>query len=526
MLRRRRSKIALGIVAALLVALVWVAWPGKSTFTVSPETTYVTGPLDKDGYVDYVTALNERLSQGVAPENNANVLIWQALGPRPEGSDPMPEEYWKWLGIAPPPEGGEYFIVFVDYLKKRRAVKLNDERARFDERLDRAGKSPWTPKEEPEISVWLQRNEKALAIVIEATQRPEFYHPLVPSRTGDWSSGLLGASLANVQSCRELARALCCRAMLRVSDGKFELAWQDLLACHRLGRQVARRGPLIQALTGLAIEGRASAADLAFLSRAKFTSNQAMARLQDLQKLPPIPSVADCIDLTERLTRLNAVMIFVRHGRLGIEYLERLDRIHDTEPPTGNEFIANLFTLSVDCDAAMKRVNHSYNRGAAAIRLTDRAARQRELASVNDEIHNVLYEIADLRIGEHIFIGAKRRGDMIGGLLIRAMHAGFDTISAASERQEQRLRNVYLAFALAAYRADHQRYPAKLDELAPKYIDAIPDDLFSGKPLIYKLDGAGYLLYSVGPNGVDEAGRGSDDEPRGDDLSIRMPAKK
>ena len=43
-------------------------------FTISKETTYVTGPLDKYGYIDYETALNERMSKGVTRETNANVL--------------------------------------------------------------------------------------------------------------------------------------------------------------------------------------------------------------------------------------------------------------------------------------------------------------------------------------------------------------------------------------------------------------------------------------------------------------------
>jgi hypothetical protein len=33
----------------------------------------------------------------------------------------------------------------------------------------------------------------------------------------------------------------------------------------------------------------------------------------------------------------------------------------------------------------------------------------------------------------------------------------------------------------------------------------------------------GYLLYSVGPNGEDEDGRGPDDTPPGDDLSLGVP---
>jgi hypothetical protein len=59
--------------------------------------------------------------------------------------------------------------------------------------------------------------------------------------------------------------------------------------------------------------------------------------------------------------------------------------------------------------------------------------------------------------------------------------------------------------------------------LTPKYLAQVPRDLFSGKPLIYRPAGNGYLLYSVGVNGKDEGGRSSDDEPAGDDLSVRMP---
>src|SRR5438552_13847534 len=113
----RRWKLLLGIATTFfLAALVYAAWPGSSTFTVSPETTYVTGPLDKDGYVDYVTALNERLSKEINPDNNANVLIWKAVGPHAEGAT-MPKEYWKWLGTDPPPDEGDYFVGYVTFVK-------------------------------------------------------------------------------------------------------------------------------------------------------------------------------------------------------------------------------------------------------------------------------------------------------------------------------------------------------------------------------------------------------------------------
>jgi hypothetical protein len=80
-----------------------------------------------------------------------------------------------------------------------------------------------------------------------------------------------------------------------------------------------------------------------------------------------------------------------------------------------------------------------------------------------------------------------------------------------------------VAFALAAYRREHGRYPEKLDALAPQYLATIPGDLFSGKALIYRSAANGYLFYSVGINGKDDGGRGYDDDPPGDDLNVRMP---
>src|SRR5690349_12610174 len=57
----------------------------KPKFTIAKETTFVTGPVDKEGYIDYIAALNERLRKGVTPENNVVVLLWKALGPHPQG---------------------------------------------------------------------------------------------------------------------------------------------------------------------------------------------------------------------------------------------------------------------------------------------------------------------------------------------------------------------------------------------------------------------------------------------------------
>lgn len=68
-----------------------------------------------------------------------------------------------------------------------------------------------------------------------------------------------------------------------------------------------------------------------------------------------------------------------------------------------------------------------------------------------------------------------------------------------------------IMLALEVYRAEQGQYPADLEALAPGYLPAIPEDRIAGQPLRYKPlkedeAGRGYLLYSVGLDGQDDAG--------------------
>ena len=55
-----------------------------------------------------------------------------------------------------------------------------------------------------------------------------------------------------------------------------------------------------------------------------------------------------------------------------------------------------------------------------------------------------------------------------------------------------------LAFALALFHAENSAYPDSLAPLAPKFLLAIPPDIFIDAPLHYQKTPDGYLLYSVG----------------------------
>lgn len=68
---------------------------------------------------------------------------------------------------------------------------------------------------------------------------------------------------------------------------------------------------------------------------------------------------------------------------------------------------------------------------------------------------------------------------------------------------QARLRLLYTALQLEAYRKAHERYPTNLSMLgsSPYFIDP-----FSNKLFVYRPQGNSYTLYSVGPNTADDGG--------------------
>ena len=68
-------------------------------------------------------------------------------------------------------------------------------------------------------------------------------------------------------------------------------------------------------------------------------------------------------------------------------------------------------------------------------------------------------------------------------------------------------RMLEIALALQAYKLDRHTYPVSLSQLTPTYLPAVPSDPFSNnQPFKYRLNGSTYILYSVGPDGVDNGG--------------------
>jgi hypothetical protein len=78
--------------------------------------------------------------------------------------------------------------------------------------------------------------------------------------------------------------------------------------------------------------------------------------------------------------------------------------------------------------------------------------------------------------------------------------------------------------ALRCYYSDHACAPARLEDLVPGYLSKVPLDSYTGRPMIYRPQGTNWLLYSVGPDLVDNGGRpGRTADSRPGDVFYNAP---
>src|SRR5215218_5867608 len=113
---------------------------------------------------------------------------------------------------------------------------------------------------------------------------------------------------------------------------------------------------------------------------------------------------------------------------------------------------------------------------------------------------------------------ATHTGGILSGLLLpasyKAMYAALDGDATRGL--------VRLAVAAAAHKAKHGRYPEKLAELVPEFLQEVPPDPYDGRPIRLRRVEGGLVLYSVGRDRKDDGGRTMDETQQEGDRVFRL----
>lgn len=493
--------------------------------TISKATTRIVKPLKEDGYPDYIAALNQQLGSGVTSENNIAVTIWEVVGPNDLPPD-IKSMYFKHLGMEPLPADGNYYRSFHQHIKTLMSVlekdqdnnpqELQTQRDTFDDQYDFCISNPWKKDESIEMDRWLTSAEPFLNRIMQSVEnRDHFYNPYIITAEDRAQPipELISVLLPGAQHTREVARGLALMANRRLADGRIHEAVRISRIIHRLGRLSSTGGTLVEGLVGIAVDGIAFELDNRLITDTTISKNALVKLQSQLEKLPPIASLAGKIDVTERYMYLDTTISLARHGPQALSLVNGLVSGSPTnDNPVLSSFSKTITGSLIDWDLVLKTGNYWYDEFRRINDIESFSQRAIENKKLEQRLSALRVEVGNpAAIAKQILFSGKsisqitsmQMSNILVGMLVPAVQVAI----SAEIRNDARLGITIAACALQAYHRDNKRYPDALAALVGVYIDKLPVDPFRGKSLRYRLQGNRYLLYSVGPNLKDEDGK-------------------
>lgn len=331
------------------------------------------------------------------------------------------------------------------------------------------------------------RDAEALEWVREASAKERCRFDL------DYSAGL-AIMLPHLAQMRSLARFLRCAAVASALDGNPAEAAEHLRMGFVLARHVTQDPILIGLLVGVAIDSIMVEASAQVMALGRIPTEQARALSAELGKL----DYTDCLVRTLRTERCMALQVF---GQM------RRERKAAPEWLTGEEGDRKL-----DPDALEQYVQ-SGGLMRDELAYLDLLARAMGLAAQPwRETHDG-------------WPNAEQLGADTGELSFTRMLVP-TFARAACKRDEAVARRGLLQAALALIEDWYQdeQYPETLAAARSEDFP-FPLDVFSGEEFVYKAEGGGVTLYSVGPNLEDDGGYWGNPEPA-DDIAWPPAPKK
>jgi hypothetical protein len=409
---------------------------------ISSETTRITGPITKDGRIDFFRHLEETYYNNpkIATDENGFRVFTRTFGNFYESahaSREYIEQKYQKLGLdinTPPtmkfPESPSKIIFdYYSVLGKSDSPEIYE----FEKKLSKT----WTLEDAPMLADWIKTADEPLDILAEMIRKPDFICPTIMSSSTKETT-LLSIQMPEVQSCREIARVYRTRANYRIANGDIDGAINDIITIYQLGRHLEKDANfIIYRLVGFAIEGIAAAIPINANPNHPATKEQIKRLLDAIDQLPPRADWNKVMDV-ERAVILDTMQCFFSNGNKPNKIL--FEMIGEGLPET-NVNMSRLYRLLLSLPCNQNIVFNQVN-------------------EMFDKKHNV----ADKELASRISLFDKRlltsngRGKIISEL-IGSLFLPFDAAESASVRIECLSNMKHLTLALAMYKSEHGEYP-------------------------------------------------------------------
>jgi hypothetical protein len=296
-------------------------------------------------------------------------------------------------------------------------------------------------------------------------------------RAASRTQGDISKDFPSYSQFREISRLLVQESRVRLADGDQNGAADSLLDAIRLGTDVVRGGPFMAMLVGVAIEsvGRADLWSLANRLDAP-NARRIARRLEEIEA-----------------ARVPLAVVVEEEKWLGLSLLRETMSTPDWKAMRAGK-LPDQPPKDVDAEEA-KALALFKNTSDAQIQANYIGYMDAVIANTRkpyNPVPNVPPAPADP-------MSAVYAGEIIAGLAARLNH----------EQSVAANCLLLVTLALRAYRMETGALPATLDVLAPQYLTKLPVDPFSPSAAAprYRAAQDDYVLYSVGPDGLDNDGQ-------------------
>ncbi|UCC23329.1 MAG: hypothetical protein JSW23_04560 [Planctomycetota bacterium] len=383
-----------------------------------------------------------------------------------------------------------------------KAVQLYEEKS-SDEISELLGTkyNEVTDKQKETIERWLNDNKEIFDLVTAGTDKP-YYWQEYKETEGREGEGMISVIMPNLGEFRKITYALQWRAWLSAEKGLYDEALEDAMACYRLGRHLKPDKTIIEQLVGIAIEALALKTVRDIISEQKTDSAALAALQQDLEQITANESFVISVK-TERLFMYDEIQRCFTEDRLGHGhiYLPRITGLIEmTESGRGEKgtwfdsFCADL-VYYLQC-------------GGLIFIHPNKKETLRTANEFYDYFEQLAVKSAAQMNAEREAIDTKFEKLFGKNVLMRTLAPALRRVIEQGNCNSTEVRATVAVVAILRYQQDTGSYPESLEELITAgYLEELPLDSFSDKPLVYKKTDGDFILYSVGRNCIDDGGQ-------------------
>ncbi len=396
------------------------------------------------------------------------------------------------------------------------------------------GATPYPGQEQwPAARAWMQAQRAPLASMREATREPILGFP-VGLPTSDADARLFGRDAAAAKSpdaqqlidsfpmfdlrlpylatLRTAARILAVDMLAAAEEVDGERATRDAEAAMALSAHAQEGRILVGDLVGAAIRQMALQRMTAMLEwkRALFSDAQ-LARMQAAAM--GVPEALQHVNLdTERLCFEDVVQrLYTDDGNGDGLFRPTVSQLGALGVLNGPQAVRPDDSRGMD-DRLVSAASHVIAPAAAMYVAGRREMLERYESLISRYEEDATLPLRDMDHAKGIIsdeeLGMMKMNpqEQIHWYLVAYLTPALGQLSHAFAIDRAQCLATATAFAAERYRRVHGAWPMDAASLVPDFMPRVPEDPWSGKPVLISADGDGFRIWSVGRDGVDDRG--------------------